>query len=126
MYVDRLLGVLPQSNVRKANQAFTRLAALSPQYVVPGHERVTNMAQAQRESGDYYQFLIANIGAAARNLDPMSETLDTFASPTQFKRLQNFEALHQRKHGPGICEFRSTVGAFVRLCGHWDPPAVTY
>jgi len=95
VYVDRLLGVLPQSNVRKANQAFARLVALSSKHVVPGHGRVTNMAQAQKETGDYYQFLIANIGAAARNLEPMLETLDKFASPAQFKHLQNFEDLHR-------------------------------
>ena len=95
VYVDRLLGLLPQSNVRKANQAFARLVALSPKHVVPGHGRVTNMAQAQMETSDYYQFLIANIGAAARNLEPMSETLDKFASPAQFKQLQNFEDLHR-------------------------------
>lgn len=95
VYVDRLLGVLPQSNVRKANQAFERLRVLSPANVIPGHGRVTNMAQAQKETGDYYQFLIANIGAAARNLESMSETLDKFVSPTQFKHLQNFEELHR-------------------------------
>jgi glyoxylase-like metal-dependent hydrolase (beta-lactamase superfamily II) len=95
VYVDRLLGVLPQSNVRKAHQAFERLRALSPAHVVPGHGRVTNMVQAQKETGNYYTFLIDNIGAAARNLDPMSETLDKFSSPTQFKHLQNFEELHR-------------------------------
>ena len=95
VYVDRLLGVLPQSNVRKANQAFERLRVLSPEHVVPGHGRVTNMAQAQKETGDYYQFLITNIGAAARDLEPMSETLDKFVSPAQFKNLQNFDDLHR-------------------------------
>ena len=95
VYVDRLLGVLPQSNVRKGHQAFERLRALSPAYVVPGHGRVTNIAQAQKETGDYYEFLISNIGSAARNLDLMSETLDKFASPTQFKHLQNFQELHR-------------------------------
>lgn len=95
VYVDRLLGVLPQSNVRKGHQAFERLRALSPAHVVPGHGRVTNIAQAQKETGDYYEFLIANIGSAARNLDLMSETLDKFVSPTQFKHLQNFQELHR-------------------------------
>jgi len=95
VYVDRLLGVLPQSNVRKANEAFARLVALSPKHVVPGHGRVTNMAQAQKETGDYYQFLITNIGAAARNLEPMSETLDKYMSPRQFTHLRNFEELHR-------------------------------
>jgi glyoxylase-like metal-dependent hydrolase (beta-lactamase superfamily II) len=95
VYVDRLLGVLPQSNVRKSHQAFERLRALSPAHVVPGHGKVTNMVQAQNETGDYYQFLISNIGMAARNLDSMSETLDKFSSPMQFKHLQNFEELHR-------------------------------
>ena len=53
------------------------------------------MVQAEKETGDYYQFLIANIGAAARNLESMSETLDKFASPKQFKHLQDFEGLHR-------------------------------
>jgi hypothetical protein len=53
------------------------------------------MVQAQKETASYYTFLIDNIGAAARNLDPMSETLDKFSSPTQFKHLQNFEELHR-------------------------------
>lgn len=95
VYVDRLLGVLPQSNVRKAQQAFARLHALSPRHVVPGHGRVTDMTQAQKETGDYYNFLIANIGVSARNMDLMSETLDKFSSPSQFKSLQNFNELHR-------------------------------
>ena len=107
VYVDRLLGVLPQSNVRKANQAFARLGALSPHHVVPGHGRVTNMAQAQKETGDYYQFLIANIGSAARNLDPMSETLDKFVSPIQFKHLQNFDELHRANMNRVFVDFEA-------------------
>ena len=107
VYVDRLLGVLPQSNVRKANQAFARLLALSPKHVVSGHGQITNIAQAQKESGDYYQFLIANIGAAARNLEPMLETLDKYASPAQFKHLQNFEELHRANMNRVFVDFEA-------------------
>jgi len=107
VYVDRLLGVLPQSNVRKANQAFARLLALSPKHVVPGHGQITNIAQAQKETGDYYQFLIANIGAAARNLEPMLETLDKYASPAQFKHLQNFEELHRANMNRVFVDFEA-------------------
>ena len=107
VYVDRLLGVLPQSNVRKANQAFERLRALSPKHVVPGHGRVTDMAQAQKETGDYYRFLIDHIGAAARNMDPLSETLDKFAVPAQFKHLQNFDELHRANMNRVFVDFES-------------------
>ena len=107
VYVDRLLGVLPQSNVRKGNQAFERLRALSPKHVVPGHGRVTDMAQAQKETGDYYRFLIDNIGSAARNMDPLSETLDKFASAPQFKHLQNFDELHRANMNRVFVDFES-------------------
>jgi glyoxylase-like metal-dependent hydrolase (beta-lactamase superfamily II) len=107
VYVDRLLGVLPQSNVRKAQQAFERLRTLSPKHVVPGHGQVTSLAQAQMETGDYYRFLIDNIGAAARNMDPLSETLDKFASPAEFKHLQNFDELHRANMNRVFVDFES-------------------
>jgi glyoxylase-like metal-dependent hydrolase (beta-lactamase superfamily II) len=108
VYVDRLLGVLPQSNIRKADQAFERLRKLNPSHIVPGHGRVTDMAQAQKETGDYYRYLIANIGSAARNMDPLTETLDKFASPAQFKLLQNFEELHRGNMNRVFVDFEAT------------------
>ncbi len=95
VYVDRILGVLPQSNVRKAQKGFQRLEVIRPKHVVPGHGRVTDLAQAKRETGDYYDFLIKNVGAAARNMDSIGETLDKFANPKQFMHLQNFSELHR-------------------------------
>jgi hypothetical protein len=53
------------------------------------------MVQAKRETGDYYDFLISNVGAAARNMDPIGETLNKFATPTQFMHLENFSELHR-------------------------------
>ena len=107
VYVDRMLGVLPQSNVRQGDQAFARLRTLAPQQVVPGHGRVTDMAQAQKESGDYYRFLIDNVGAAARNMDPITDTLDKFAAPAQFKHLQNFDELHRANMNRVFVDFES-------------------
>lgn len=107
VYVDRLLGVLPQSNVRHASQAFERLRTLAPRHVVPGHGRVTDMAQAQKETGDYYRFLITQVGSAARNMEPMSETLDAHAAPAQFKHLQNFDELHRANMNRVFVDFES-------------------
>ncbi len=90
VYVDRILGVLPQSNVRKAQAAFQRLVSLNPKHIVPGHGRVTDLAQAKRDTGDYYEYLIANVGVAARNMDSIGETLDKFAKPKQFTLMGRF------------------------------------
>ena len=107
VYVDRMLSVLPLSNLRKANQAFERLRALAPKHVVPGHGRVTDMVQAQKETGDYYQFLITNVGSAARNMDPMTETLDKFSAAPAFKHLHNFDDLHRANMNRVFVDFES-------------------
>lgn len=95
VYVDRLLGVLPQSNVRQADLSFKKMMSLNPKFIVPGHGRITDVVQAQRETGDYYTFLIQNIGAAAKEMEPLSETLDQFDQPQQFMHLENFQELHR-------------------------------
>jgi len=107
VYVDRILGVLPQSSVRKALAAFERLVAFNPKYVVPGHGRVTDLAQAKRETGDYYAFLISNVGAAARNMDSIGETLDKFAQPSQFTHLANFAELHRANMNRVFVDFEA-------------------
>lgn len=107
VYVDRILGVLPQSNVRNAQTAFWRLIALNPSYVVPGHGRVTDLAQATRESGDYYDFLISNVGAAARNMDSMTETLEKFSKPAPFMHLENFADLHKANMNRVFLDFEA-------------------
>lgn len=95
VYVDRVLGVLPQSNVRQADKAFKQLVTLNPTFIVPGHGRVTNLLQAQKETGDYYTYLISNVGTAAQNMDSMTDTLDQFERPAQFLHLENFKELHR-------------------------------
>jgi glyoxylase-like metal-dependent hydrolase (beta-lactamase superfamily II) len=107
VYVDRVLGVLPQSNVRKAQAAFQRLVSLSPKYIVPGHGRVTDLAHAKLETGDYYDFLIKNVGAAARNMDSIGETLEKFAKPKQFMHLQNFSELHRANMNRVFVDFEA-------------------
>jgi glyoxylase-like metal-dependent hydrolase (beta-lactamase superfamily II) len=57
VYVQRLLGVLPVSNVKHWLASFDALAALRPARIVPGHGPVTTLARAKRETRDYLQAL---------------------------------------------------------------------
>lgn len=107
VYVDRLLSVLPQSNVRQAALAFETLIKKSPAILIPGHGRVADLAQAQRETGDYYEFLIENVGAAAQDMSPMTETLDKFATPEGFMHLENFEDLHRANMNRVFLDFEA-------------------
>jgi glyoxylase-like metal-dependent hydrolase (beta-lactamase superfamily II) len=57
VYVDRLLGVLPVSNVKNWLASFDALAALQPRIVVPGHGAPATLAKAGKETRDYLAHL---------------------------------------------------------------------
>jgi len=107
VFVDRLLGVLPWSNVKNSQQAFKAMAALKPTRIIPGHGRVCDLAQAQRESGDYYDFLADKVGAAARDMESLSATLDRYADLPEFMHLQNYDGLHRANMNRAFTEFES-------------------
>lgn len=107
VYVDRLLGVLPWSSVKQGQSAFHALAALKPARIVPGHGRVCDLAQAQRETGDYYDFLAGKLGAAARDMEPMDATLNRYADLPQFRQLENYDGLHRANMNRAFTEYES-------------------
>lgn len=105
VYVDRLLGVMPVSSVRNGQRAFTALVALKPARIVPGHGRVCDLAQARRESGDYYDFLAEKIGKAAKDMEPMDEVLAKHADLPAFRHLENYKDLHRVNMNRAFTEF---------------------
>jgi glyoxylase-like metal-dependent hydrolase (beta-lactamase superfamily II) len=107
VYVDRILGVLPWSSVRKGQQAFHALEALNPKHIVPGHGGVCDLAKAKRDSGDYEDFLANTIGAAAKDMEPLATTLDKYADLPQFRHLYNFSDLHRANMNRAFVEFES-------------------
>jgi glyoxylase-like metal-dependent hydrolase (beta-lactamase superfamily II) len=107
VFVDRLLGVLPWSSVKNGQRAFKELVAIKPMYVIPGHGRVCDLAKAQRETGDYYDFLAGKIGAAARDMESMDEVLTRYADLPAFRHLVNFETLHRANMNRAFTEFEA-------------------
>lgn len=107
VYVDRILGVLPWSSVKKGQQAFQALEALNPQHIVPGHGGVCDLAKAKRDSGDYEEFLANVIGKAAQDMEPLDATLNKYADLPQFKHLYNFGDLHRANMNRAFVEFES-------------------
>ncbi|MBU0622904.1 MAG: MBL fold metallo-hydrolase [Gammaproteobacteria bacterium] len=107
VYVDRLLAILPWSSVRKGQRAFKALAALKPARIVPGHGRVCDLAQAQRESGDYYDFLADVIGAAAKEMEAMDEVIKRHADHAAFRHLENYDSLHRANMNRAFTEFEA-------------------
>jgi len=105
VFVDRILGVLPPSNVRNGQRAFHAMEALKPTHIVPGHGRVCDLARARRDTGDYYDFLVAKLVPAAQNLDDMQTVLDKYDDLPQFRHLEHYNEMHRANMNRAYSEF---------------------
>jgi glyoxylase-like metal-dependent hydrolase (beta-lactamase superfamily II) len=107
VYVDRILGVLPWSSVKKGQKAFRALEALNPKHIVPGHGGVCDLAKAKRDSGDYEDFLADVVGKAAQDMEPLDATLNKYADLTRFRHLYNYADLHRANMNRAFVEFEA-------------------
>ncbi len=95
VYVDRLLGVLPDSHVVSWRAAFHAMEGLEPRVLVPGHGPVCDLAKARRDTGDYLDWLFKEVGGAQANWEPIEEVVVRLADAPQFSRLENYAELHR-------------------------------
>lgn len=95
VYLDRAFVVLPWSSVKNGQQAFAKMEALKPAYIVPGHGAVAGLDKARRECGDYYDFLNNTIGAAAEEMIPMDAIMAQYNTLPAFEHLEHFADLHR-------------------------------
>lgn len=95
VYVDRMLGIHPWSDVLSWQEAFHEMEKLQAVHVVPGHGQVTDLARARAEAGDYLDFLVSEIRTAVDNFEGLQATVDRLTDAPQFKHLENFDNWHR-------------------------------
>ncbi|TSE20723.1 MBL fold metallo-hydrolase [Tepidimonas aquatica] len=78
VYVDRILGMHPVSRSKPWLATFEALQALQPRIVVPGHGRVTDLAQAQRDTGELLRALRAHTARAVDEGVDLGTAVRTF------------------------------------------------
>jgi len=93
--------------VKNGQQAFHALVRLAPAHIVPGHGRVCDLKRAQRDTGDYYDFLAEQVGTAARDMEPLTATLDRYQDLPRFRHLYNYEDLHRANMSRAFTEYES-------------------
>ena len=108
VYVDRMLGVLPWSWVGSWRTAFdAALATLKPAVIVPGHGMVCDVDKAQRDTGDYLAWLLAEIKPAAENWEGLEATVDKYGDATRWRYLENSDALHRGNLNRSYVQFEN-------------------
>ncbi|MFO8155758.1 MAG: MBL fold metallo-hydrolase [Pseudomonadota bacterium] len=95
IYVERLLGVQPYTDVASQRDAFhAAMETLEPEVIVPGHGRVTDIEEARAHTGDYLDLLVDGVGADAADWQPMPEVMDRYRDAEAFRHLRHFEDWH--------------------------------
>lgn len=90
VYVDRILGLHPVSKTRTWVQSFEAMESLKPQVVVPGHGRVTTLAQAQQDTGNLLRALRAHMGRAVEEGTDLATAVKSFDA-TPYKHLKHVD-----------------------------------
>lgn len=97
VFNDRMLGVLPDiSKVKDWQATFKKVGELKPEHVVPGHGNPSDWATAQKDTGDYLDWLVTEVGTAVENLDDMEDTIQRLKADTRFNFLKMHEELNSR------------------------------
>jgi len=78
VYVDRILGLHEVSKTKTWVNSFAALQALKPKVVVPGHGKVTDLAQAERDTGQLLVALRAHMGKAVEAGTDISTAVKSF------------------------------------------------
>lgn len=95
IFADRMLGVLPWSRLKSWQAAYHAAAALKPKHIVPGHGRVCDLAKAKRDTGDYLDWLVAEVSRAVADWEPLEATVARLADAPRFRHLELYELLHR-------------------------------
>ena len=95
IYVDRMLGILPESNSEAWLRAFDQAIALKPVRIVPGHGHVCDVAKAQRDTGDYLRFVVAGVKKFAEDMAGVDAAVSGLGNDPSFSYLENSAELHK-------------------------------
>ncbi|MEJ2344604.1 MAG: MBL fold metallo-hydrolase [Gammaproteobacteria bacterium] len=96
IYVDRMLGVMPSSHTVSWRQAFHRaMDTLDPRIIVPGHGAVCDAAKARRDTGDYLDWLVAEVQPAVERWDGLEATVERLGRTKRWAYLEHFDTLHR-------------------------------
>lgn len=108
IYVDRMLGILHESNSEAWLKAFDQAIALQSEKIVPGHGRVCDIAKAQRDTGEYLRFVVAGVKKLAEDMSGVDAAVSGLGNDGRFGYLENSAELHKGNISRAYLRMEST------------------
>ncbi|WP_018231200.1 MBL fold metallo-hydrolase [Thioalkalivibrio thiocyanodenitrificans] len=95
VYLDRILGIHPWSDIRGWLDAFAELEALDPAHVIPGHGMAADMARSRADTGDYLAALLAGVRRGLDEWEELHETTERLGEMPRFRHLRHYDEWHR-------------------------------
>ncbi len=98
IFVDRLLGISPHSNVVTWSYAFQKAKDTfgGAKHIVPGHGNVCKWKKAQAETGDYLERVSRTATAAAKDMVGVGAYVEANKDWVSFRNLRHYTVLHRK------------------------------
>lgn len=96
VFLDRLLGIHPTTPVARWQQSFHEIEKLAPVHLIPGHGNPSGLAKAKAETGDYLDWLVADVSRALADWQELGDTVEQMGDAPAFAHLQFFDGWHKR------------------------------
>jgi glyoxylase-like metal-dependent hydrolase (beta-lactamase superfamily II) len=91
VFNDRLLGIQPYSKTKPWLETFNKMAEMKPSFVIPGHGHAGTLAKAQKDTGDYLNWLVVEVSKAKEDWEDLGDMVKRLSETTQFDHLKFHE-----------------------------------
>lgn len=91
IFLERILGVHPFSQVKTWEQSVRTLLDLNPTWVIPGHGHAAPGKQAKEHTADYLTWLVEQVGNAVEEMEDIGDTTTRLDEASPFKFLKYHE-----------------------------------
>lgn len=109
IYVDRMLGVHPFSNVKSWQKAFHQAEKIPAQFIVPGHGQVSDWDRARQDTGNYLDKLVTVMEQASEEMMGVDDVVSDNKDWPEFKHLKHYDSWHKTILNRSFLQFEESM-----------------
>jgi len=91
VFNDRMLGIQPHSKTKPWAETFNKMVAMKPKFVIPGHGNAGSLTKAQKDTGDYINWLVNEVSKAQENWEDIGDMVARLKETNKFDYLKFHE-----------------------------------
>ena len=107
VFNDRMLGIQPYSQTRAWLATFKKMAAMQPAKVIPGHGHAGDLAKAQKDTGDYLEWLVSEVSKAKEGWEDLGDMVERLAKTEKFDYLKFHEVWNPKNLNRTYLQFEA-------------------